>query len=64
MGKPIKNEDGTITIHAIFYSDGENPYTIKFAIIKKDVKLIIKVNYIRGDKNWKKFLIFQRMYIN
>ena len=23
MGKPVKNEDGTLTIHAVYYSDGE-----------------------------------------
>ena len=23
MGRPIRNEDGTITIHAVYYSDGE-----------------------------------------
>ncbi len=23
MGSPVKNEDGTITIHAVYYSDGE-----------------------------------------
>lgn len=23
MGKPVRNEDGTITVHAVYYSDGE-----------------------------------------
>ena len=23
MGRPVRNEDGTITIHAVYYSDGE-----------------------------------------
>ena len=23
MGRPVKNEDGTITVHAVYYSDGE-----------------------------------------
>jgi len=24
MGRPVRNEDGTITVHAVYYSDGES----------------------------------------
>ena len=32
MGEPLRNEDGTITVKAVSYSNGKNSCVIKFAI--------------------------------
>ena len=41
MEKPIISEDGSITIHDVYYSDGENYINGEIVFVVKDILNII-----------------------